>query len=172
MNYYTADTHFFHTNIIKYCNRPFKDAEEMNEKIIENFNSVLTDEDTLYILGDIGMGKNTTPADVARMLGRIKGKKILIAGNHDETLIKKPVVREQLGGIHKQLLIKDATNYVFLCHYPMLHWDKSHNGSINLYGHIHNTEPAFVVENSYNVGVDVCDFMPLTLDQIIEKYKK
>lgn len=80
-NYFIADTHFFHEKIIKMCNRPFDNVEEMNKKLIENWNKKVTDDDTVYILGDVsfkGSKENTIS-----ILKQLKGKKILIKGNHD-----------------------------------------------------------------------------------------
>lgn len=56
MRYFIADTHFNHENIIKYCNRPFEDSKEMNEYIINKWNSVVTENDVVYHLGDVGFG--------------------------------------------------------------------------------------------------------------------
>ena len=54
--YNTSDTHFGHANIIRLCNRPFKDVEEMNEKLIENWNKVVPEDGTVFHLGEFAFG--------------------------------------------------------------------------------------------------------------------
>lgn len=78
--WFSADTHFGHTNVIKFCARPFSDADEMNNKIINTFNEYVSPEDELWILGDLAMGdiSKTLP-----LLSRILAKKVLVLGNHD-----------------------------------------------------------------------------------------
>ena len=54
--FFTSDTHFNHTNIIRFCNRPFKDVTHMNETIIANWNSVVGPDDIIFHLGDFCLG--------------------------------------------------------------------------------------------------------------------
>jgi calcineurin-like phosphoesterase family protein len=75
--FFTADTHFNHANIIIYCGRPFADVEDMNEILIEKWNSRIGDRDTVYHLGDFAWG------EWEPILGRLRGRKILIPGGHD-----------------------------------------------------------------------------------------
>ena len=78
--FFTSDTHFNHTNIIQYCQRPFKSTDEMNEAIIDNWNSVVGEEDTVFHLGDFCLGSS---AEWNKILNRLNGKIYLILGNHD-----------------------------------------------------------------------------------------
>ena len=78
--FFTSDTHFNHANIIKFCNRPFKDVEQMNEVIIANWNSVIGKDDTVFHLGDFCLGG---AAEWTKILDRLNGKIYLIMGNHD-----------------------------------------------------------------------------------------
>ena len=75
-----SDTHFNHANIIKYCNRPFKDTKEMDEMMIKNWNETVSNKDIVLHLGDFGLGKKEYIASIVK---RLNGKKILIMGNHD-----------------------------------------------------------------------------------------
>ena len=86
--FFTADTHLGHTNIIKYCNRPFKSTSEMDATIINNINEVVKSDDILYHLGDFSLGN---PGYIINYLERINCKKIrLILGNHDKEIRKRP----------------------------------------------------------------------------------
>jgi len=80
MIYFTADIHFYHENIINHTKRPFKNADEMNRKIIANWNNIVKANDEVYILGDVTM-KGASNANT--VLSQLKGKKYLIKGNHE-----------------------------------------------------------------------------------------
>lgn len=86
MEYLTSDEHFDHFNIIKYCNRPFTSVAEMNERMINEWNSLVTDRDTVYVIGDFAL---STIERVQHFCRTLKGRKILIKGNHDRHTIKK-----------------------------------------------------------------------------------
>ena len=78
--FFTSDTHFYHGNIIRFCNRPFKDVEVMNETIISNWNNTVGQDDTIFHLGDFCLGGS---AEWTKILDRLNGKIYLIMGNHD-----------------------------------------------------------------------------------------
>lgn len=85
--FFTSDTHFGHTNIIRYSNRPFKDVNHMNEEIIRRWNEMVMPEDTVYHLGDVALGKID---DSLACVGRLNGTKILIEdGNHDRPFMSR-----------------------------------------------------------------------------------
>ena len=80
MIYFTADTHFFHSNIIRMGNRPFQSMEEMNQALIQNWNAKVSDNDDIYILGDLTL---KGPSLTNELLRQLRGRKYLIRGNHD-----------------------------------------------------------------------------------------
>ena len=92
MIYFTADTHFNHINIIKFCDRPYELIDEMNEALIENWNSVVGKDDEIYHLGDFGWGDNVDNLDILR---RLNGTKYLVKGNHDWKLLKDKAIRSE-----------------------------------------------------------------------------
>ena len=80
MIYYISDTHFGHKRVINFDQRPFLNTEEMESILIANWNNKVTNQDTVYILGDFCFGKEP---EWLRLLNQLKGKKVLIKGNHD-----------------------------------------------------------------------------------------
>jgi calcineurin-like phosphoesterase family protein len=179
MIYFTADNHFCHGNIIGSCYRPFKNVDEMNRAMIENWNSYVTDRDEIYILGDFmykGTGK-----DANNILSRLKGKKYLVKGNHEKYLSDPSFNANAFEWIKDYYALKlDGGQMIVMFHYPMLSWHGSHHGSIHLYGHVHNSGikyPDFgeklkmLGPRAINVGVDVNDFYPVSIKQILESVK-
>lgn len=167
MKYYTSDLHLSHTNIIKYENRPFACIEEMNNTIIDNINYRLSENDELYILGDFTLEK--TPRRVSQLIKRIKCKKHLIIGNHDY-FTRSESLCSLFDSVHHYLEIEDEGRTVILFHYPIQNWNLKRYGSIHLYGHVHSKEELQLKEyNTFNVGVDVNNFKPVTLEELLLK---
>jgi calcineurin-like phosphoesterase family protein len=77
--WFTSDTHFWHARIIQFCQRPFASVDEMNEKLIANWNAVVVPDDTVYHLGDFSMAARPVELYVPRLNGQIH----LVMGNHD-----------------------------------------------------------------------------------------
>lgn len=169
MNYYIADTHFGHENILRLSKRPFKTVEEMDETIICNWNDRVKDTDDIYILGDFSFKSK----DPISYLKRLKGRKHLIVGNHDGALLKNPASRKYFVEIVDMKSINDNGTQVFCCHYPLVEWPGYYRNTIHFYGHVHNTfhnettQYASGMKNAYNVGVDIIGFVPRTLEEIV-----
>lgn len=171
--FFTSDTHFGHVNILTYCNRPFSSVEEMNETMIENWNAIVAPGDVVYHLGDFSMGKKEN----IYIRKRLNGKIILIKGNHDR---KDSLLREAgFDEIHRKLEIELDGYKLFLAHIPM-HLDAGdryypedlkikppENYDFFLCGHVHSSWKR--QDKTINVGVDVSNFVPLTLTQLLTR---
>ncbi len=178
--YFTSDTHFGHSNIIKYCNRPFlidpsrgpddprnRDVDLMDETLIKNWNYVVSPNDTIYHIGDFAFYKDQRQTQ--NLLRRLNGAKILIRGNHDKYL--EPETLRMFHGVHSyyELTVPDkdvGKQKIILLHYAMRVWDKSHHGSWHLYGHSHGTLPDDPTSLSIDVGTDCHGFTPISYEQV------
>jgi len=151
----TADTHFNHENIIKYCNRPYKNSKEMNEEIIKNWNEVVSKNDIIYHLGDFGFGSKE---ELKEIFDRLNGKKYLIMGNHDFRVGKKYYY--ELGFIEVYKKQCEFNKYIFT-HKPI----EVPLNKINIYGHIHDKkiEPKYDNSNHLCVSIDRTSFKPMLL---------
>lgn len=157
MIYFTSDNHFYHTNIIKYCNRPFKDTSHMNEMMILKWNERVQPNDDLYCLGDFGFGDRD---ELQTLFDRLNGRKHLVTGNHDKESLK-------LDGwvwVRSYHELKVEGEKWVLFHYAPRVWNRSHRGSIALFGHSHGTMPGN--SQSLDVGTDCWDYTPITAQQI------
>jgi len=167
--FFTADTHFSHSGIIKSCNRPFVNYDEMNEALISNWNNKVDVLDEVYHLGDVIWRGNRQ--QVEETIYRLNGKIHIIKGNHDHS---KQV--NYLQGCKNIAWIKDyfeleinKQQLFVLFHYSMRTWNKSYHGSYHLYGHSHGNLEQFKIKNSMDVGVDVHNYFPIELNEVLEK---
>lgn len=144
----TSDTHFGHANIIKYCDRPFTFVNDMDEHIINSWNNCVGDEDLVIHLGDVAF-KGKTFSD--QILPRLKGRKLLIKGNHDKRENLEEFFSE---GIYDYLYISRGKRQYTLFHFPIESWDGKYHDIPHLHGHCHGT-----VDNSgllrFDMGWDV-----------------
>ena len=162
--WFTSDPHFGHANVIKYCDRPFATSDEMDEAIIENWNTVVQPGDRVYLLGDVGFMK---PGPLNALLYRLKGQKFLIRGNHDREATLKEISHHFVW-VKEYFELKHEKQKIVLSHYPFLTWNGCHRGSWHLHGHCHGTLPAAVNEYArrLDVGVDCHGFMPISFAQV------
>lgn len=160
----TSDTHFFHNNIISFCNRPYKDEHEMNEDMISKWNEVVEPHDTVHHLGDFGFHKFE---ELRKIRHRLKGKIILVLGNHDYSnkMDKHP---ELFTEITEYKVLKINHKDFVLFHYPIYEWAGYFHGAIHCYGHVHNSVNQLKVKGAVNVGVDNHGFYPINFDRVIE----
>lgn len=173
--FFTSDQHFNHKNIIKYCNRPFSSVSEMNEKLIENWNNVVSDSDIVFHLGDFAFGGSSLYKDI---LDRLNGSIYLILGNHDNKALKN-FKHEKVKGIGQQMLIEIDNQRIYLNHYPFLCYAGSNKGVWQLFGHVHSggsTEGfdiprlQYLMKNQYDVGVDNNNYTPISFTQLKDKF--
>lgn len=177
--YITSDLHFGHSNIIKYCPKSRGDlisVDEMNEQIITNINSKVSEDDTLILVGDLCF---SSPMKGCEFLKRINGKKIIIWGNHDKKLRESTEFKAQrdLIGVIKECdylemahVVDEIRHFICLMHYPLRFWNRMDHKSINLHGHCHSS---FENRNTQGVGVRQMDIgldgnylFPHDLDEI------
>ncbi len=165
MNWFSADYHLGHSNIIKYCNRPFKNTAEMDDYIIKVLKQVSKPGDKLYYLGDL-----TFKEKIAR--GFFREFEYLeihyIIGNHDNSKVLK-LAEENCASVSQIKHIKLNNQPLTLCHYAMRVWPKSHFNAWQLYGHSHGRlQP---LGKQYDVGVDNNQFIPRSFEEIKEIMK-
>lgn len=162
MDWFTADTHFDHANIIKYCKRPFASVEEMNEALIKNINAKVKPEDRLFHLGDFAKSR------VEHFRNAINCRNILLVlGNHDKINYNSPLFS---GGVRDMFTLKTEIDGqrkdIVLCHYALKVWAKSHYGSWQLYGHSHGGLPDDETAQAFDVGVDCHGYSPISLEDV------
>lgn len=155
-----SDTHFGHENIIRYCDRPFSSAEEMDEYMVQEWNRLVKPGDRVYHLGDVYMGCTAEYAD--KLLGRLNGQKRLILGNHDDG--KDPVLHKHFRKIYVWKMFKEES--LLASHVPV-HPSTLNEGPgdlVNVHGHIHSNKSP---ENRYvNACVEHWGYRPVHLEEI------
>ena len=167
----TSDTHFDDEYAIQYFNRPFKNIDEMNCVIVERWNSVVTQEDTVYHLGDFTLDDI---GHFTKWVTQLNGNIKILPGSHDDPWLKGFVASEKvqvmaplvsvefpeiMRGEHPQLIV--------LCHYSLQVWDRSSQDSWHLFGHSHGKLKGIGL--SFDVGVDCTEFRPLSLEEVASK---
>jgi len=174
MRWFTADLHLGHANIIRYCNRPFVDAEQMNEVLIKNWNDVVGKDDEVYVLGDFAFVKRVP--DTVAYMERLNGNITLIRGNHDNKCVRKAFgkdcvecMRAYIGPYHCVLTHRPL--YPDGCTVPPrdistqeknAEWFTEYDFVIS--GHIHDLR--LWTGKSLNVGVDLHNFRPISEEEV------
>lgn len=159
----TGCTHFYHENIIRLCNRPFNNAAEMNEAIIDNWNNVVEPGDIVFHLGDFSFAK--TREDNENIFSQLHGEKYLIIGNHDKLSQELPWI----GKYHYYEINFKSKRFIF-SHYPIEEWNGFHRGSYHLHSHTHsrpNYSPVSTIKNRLDVGWDHLNSL-VSLEETIE----
>jgi len=179
--FFTADLHFGHKNIIKHCKRPFLSVDDMDNTLVDNWNSVVSKGDVVYICGDVGMCR---PEKLLNILCRLNGEKHLIFGNHDENIRKNQNLLNVFSSAKDYAMVKvqdsdahDGYQRVVLFHYPITVWDRAHYGVWHLHGHSHGTLKEDTTSLILDVGVDawyvknIKPYRPIEYSEIKERMK-
>ena len=174
--YFTADLHLGHRNIITYCDRPFRDVDDMNAGLVERWNDTVRPGDEVIVLGDVAMGR--IDASLALVAG-LHGRKVLVAGNHDRCWaghrrgVDAATARYRAAGFDEiwqgTVRLDLAGTPVLAGHFPYHGDSHDHDRYIGhrpvdtgdwlLHGHVHDRWK--VHERMVNVGVDVWDYAPV-----------
>lgn len=163
MIYYTADLHLGYEPILN--QRPFRTVEEMDRTLIDNWNQIVTDRDTVYIVGDFSYNNGHVPH---QYFSQLNGIKHLIRGNHDTPLENAKELYKYCASVVDFWELEDGEHHILLSHYPMI-YDK---GGYMIHGHLHAYrskayELLRQLPRVLNCGVDVNHYRPVTLQELI-----
>lgn len=160
--FFIADTHFGHANVIWYSNRPFQNIQEHDEALIKNWNRVVKGDARVFMLGDFAL---TGKDKIIKIVQKLNGRKILIAGNHDgasaktyyqagfETVIKYPIIFGDF----------------LLSHMPQ----EKVGSFINIHGHVHEKQGILRnMANYFCVSVENINYTPIELGELNEKIQE
>lgn len=161
--FFTSDTHFGHAGIMRWAKRPFATAQQMDEEMIRRWNETVSEDDTVYHLGDFGF--HSTAEQLNPILSRLNGHIHLVLGNHDYSPDIESFAYWRITSFQDYLKIRIAGQNIVLCHYPLSEWDGSFGGAWHLYGHAHNQWPTSPWKR-LDVGVDGHDFYPWSMEQL------
>lgn len=178
--FFTSDTHFNHQNIILYCNRPFDTIEEMNEKLVQNWNEKIPVGSTVFHCGDFALGGSEA---WNKILPRLNGQIHLILGNHDIKNFRQGYA-SSFASVQEQLTIDIGKKRLILTHFPLLcyhgTWGTEQN-CWNIHGHVHLCKNEFdnsgkdfermklTFPTQYDVGVDLNDYAPISFEELKER---
>ena len=178
--FFTSDTHFGHNAIINFGHRKYKDVEEMNNGIIQNWNSVVKKDDFIFHLGDFAFGGSDLWINTLKQLN---GNIILIKGNHD---IKnyRDNYDKFFTFVDNELFIRIGGQSIYLNHYPFLTFAgifRDNNPTWQLFGHVHLCPKLewnngrdfdrmkYLLPTQYEVGCDLHNYTPISFDFIKER---
>ena len=173
MNFYISDTHFGHKSVLNFDDRPFADVEEMDHRMIEAWNETVSDNDDVYILGDVCYRAEKAPSWYMKQL---KGQKHLIQGNHDKQLLADREAVAQLVSVDKMLFVRDSGHNLVLCHFPLAEWNGFRRGAWHIYGHIHGRLDGAGLymrnqERALNAGCMLNGYRPVTFQELIANHR-
>ena len=161
--FFTADTHFGDHRTINIQKRPFASVGEMDAVLIERWNAMVGPDDIVWHLGDVAR----RAADVPALLDRLHGTKHLLRGNNDPDATLTAIGWASVGDYAEIVVDGEA---LVLCHYPFRSWNGQHRVTLNLHGHSHGRLKP--MPRQFDVGVDVQEFAPVTLERLLRATRK
>ena len=182
--YILGDTHFFHNNIIKYCNRldpntgqQFVSVDRMNEVMIENWNKKIPKNAKVIHLGDIAMGGKSRGDALYDILSNLNGELYHVRGNHDDYLFQHEGCKSRFVWSKDYAEVKlsgyDRNISLILSHFPFLTWNNAgRDGTYHLHGHSHGSVNHMNEGTTrFDVGVDNNNLTPFSAVEIVDKLK-
>lgn len=171
MTFFISDTHFGDEISIQIDHRPFQNIEEMDKNILKNWNEKVKPEDDVYIVGDLLCHNKNH--DAKYYLRQLTGHLHLIIGNHDHTFLEDKSNEAFFDSINDIKTIYLDGKEIVLSHFPLAEWNGCFRGTYQIYGHIHNSRHASydfmkTQEKAYNCGCMICDYQPVTFDELVE----
>lgn len=174
--WFTADQHFFHKNMCKPdffggdFKRPYSQEKQMREYMIQKFNSKVQPNDWVIHGGDFAMIGRSQQDKLKPIVDRLNGRHILVLGNHDEikpfnyikigfTQVTTSVIMEMDYGVKRPIVVNHDPSV--RCMVP--------DGTIFLCGHVHNLFKSIPDKLTVNIGVDVWDYYPINLKDILNE---
>ena len=172
---FTADLHLGHKKILN-TRTKFKNIQEHDEYLLERWNAKVKDQDEVYILGDLSFRASQ---HISSYLCRVRGRKRLIVGNHDQDWMEGEELSLYFETVNHLKTLELENRQITLCHYPMLEWAGSRSdktgASCLIHGHIHAITDSEVyryiqkyLPYALNAGVDVNHFQPVTFEELKE----
>ncbi|MBV6714832.1 metallophosphoesterase [Paenibacillus chitinolyticus] len=156
-DFFISDHHFGHKLIIDFESRPFADADEMTDVMIQKWNAVVGSEDKVFHLGDFSFLNQERTQEI---VGKLNGYKFLVLGNHDRGRSRSWWLDAGFDEVSEYpVLYKD---FFLLSHEPV--YMNKHMPYVNVHGHIHGQK--YEGKNYFNVCVEHWDYTPLSFEQI------
>lgn len=170
--FFTADLHLYHNNMINYASRPFGGLNEMHSHITKAFNSILTTDSDLYIVGDVTLLSSEFGGRIKKALAAINGRKHLVIGNHDTWKVRN-YLEAGITTVHSAGSFKHKDIRFFMMHDPAEYLCVENGTNVLLCGHIHTLfKHLFPEKRIINVGVDVWEYKPVSIEQIMQIVKE
>jgi calcineurin-like phosphoesterase family protein len=157
--FFTSDTHFGDHRVLNLYPRPFATVAEMDAELVRRWNAAVGPDDEVWHLGDFAR----TSRRAGEVLGELNGTKHLVVGNNDPG----PEAAHGWASVQPYAELELSGRRLVLCHYPFRSWNGQHKGALNLHGHSHGRLKE--MPRQFDVGVDVWDYRPVTLERLLSR---